>query len=147
MEIEKNIEKFLENNNDILKTDKNNIKIQNQSRIIDISKQINNYYIQNNVTDKSEIDSINNCIDNNGISSKILVSIYLVITCDLLENITLSDKESFTKLINNNEINNTIKKKLYKFFEKYIFFLENKMDSVENKIEETKDNLSNLKIR
>ena len=137
----------MENNNDILKTDKNNIKIQNQSRIIDISKQINNYYIQNNVTDKSEIDSINNCIDNNGISSKILVSIYLVITCDLLENITLSDKESFTKLINNNEINNTIKKKLYKFFEKYIFFLENKMDSVENKIEETKDNLSNLKIR
>lgn len=113
--------------------------------LLNISKKIYDFYKENNITDESELNSINKSINLNKLSSHIIVSLYLLVESGIIL-LNNKEKNSIKKVVKDKEIIDNFKNNINSYLTKYLYFLENNIKCLEEKIEETQKNIDRLKL-
>ena len=135
--IEKTINNFLEKKGYSLEYEFDNEKL-------DIMQKVYNFYKNNEITNNSELEEIGKSVTEKKMSTHIFISIYLLIASEIIES-NNKDLTLFRRFIEE-EDKDLSKINIIEYLVKYLNFLENSIDTLEKKVEETKRDIERLKL-
>jgi hypothetical protein len=135
--IEKTINNFLEKKGYSLEYDFDDEKL-------DIMKKVYKFYQDNEITNNLELEEIGKSVTEKKMSTHIFISIYLLIESEMIES-NSKDLNKFKKVIDDDD-QELSKINIIEYLVKYLNFLENSIDTLEKKVEETKRDIERLKL-
>lgn len=135
--IEKTINNFLEKKGYSLDYDFDDEKL-------DIMKKVYKFYQDNEITNNLELEEIGKSVTEKKMSTHIFISIYLLIESEMIES-NSKDLNKFKKVIDDDD-QELSKINIIEYLVKYLNFLENSIDTLEKKVEETKRDIERLKL-
>lgn len=135
--IEKTINNFLEKKGYSLEYDFDDEKL-------DIMKKVYKFYQDNEITNNLELEEIGKSVTEKKMSTHIFISIYLLIESEMIES-NSKDINLFRRVIEEDD-KDLSKININQYLVKYLNFLENSIDSLEKKVEETKRDIERLKL-
>lgn len=135
--IEKTINNFLEKKGYSLDYDFDDEKL-------DIMKKVYKFYQDNEITNNLELEEIGKSVAEKKMSTHIFISIYLLIESEMIES-NSKDLNKFKKVIDDDD-QELSKINIIEYLVKYLNFLENSIDTLEKKVEETKRDIERLKL-
>lgn len=135
--IEKTINNFLEKKGYSLEYDFDDEKL-------DIMKKVYKFYQDNEITNNLELEEIGKSVAEKKMSTHIFISIYLLIESEMIES-NSKDLNKFKKVIDDDD-QELSKINIIEYLVKYLNFLENSIDTLEKKVEETKRDIERLKL-
>lgn len=135
--IEKTINNFLEKKGYTLDYEFDN-------KQLDIVQKVYNFYKNNEITNNAELEEISKSVSEKKMSTHIFISIYLLIRSEIIES-NNKDLNLFMRFIEEDE-NNLSKLNINEYLVKYLNFLENSIEKLEKKVEETKRDIERLKL-
>jgi hypothetical protein len=135
--IEKTINNFLEKKGYSLEYDFDDEKL-------DIMKKVYKFYQDNEITNNLELEEIGKSVAEKKMSTHIFISIYLLIESEMIDS-NSKDINLFRRVIEE-EDQDLSKINIIEYLVKYLNFLENSIDTLEKKVEETKRDIERLKL-
>ena len=135
--IEKTINNFLEKKGYSLEYDFDDEKL-------DIMKKVYKFYQDNEITNNLELEEIGKSVAEKKMSTHIFISIYLLIESEMIDS-NSKDINLFRRVVEE-EDKDLSKINIIEYLVKYLNFLENSIDTLEKKVEETKRDIERLKL-
>ena len=121
------------------------LEITLDEELLNISEKIYDFYKENNITDENELKNIKKANELKKLSSNIIVSLYLLVESEIIL-LNNKEKNSIKKVVKDKEIIDNFKNNINSYLTKYLYFLENNIKCLEEKIAETQKNIDRLKV-